>query len=342
MSGMGSAVMGTGEASGERRATLAAEEAVANPLLDEVSLKGAKGLLLSITGGRDLTLYEVDEAASRVRQEVDSDANIIVGATFDETLGDRVRVSIVASGMAKMEDTAPAASPSELRMRAQKAVAAPAGAQKAGYQGNAPDDNLARRLSEAIGHGEEPPAPDATEVGASGGTSREGWRAPGDVVIEEGFSHLTWLAQSARSRAQEGDTGDDASEDFKPAPPTDIRRGARRMPEVEDFPPLAQREYRAKSGYGADVPPRAPGASASTLDEPARLSIFQRIMGRTRHGEDSEMDDSSNRIFNKAPRESHAPTADEGWWDEDSASTSGDAPAEQPPPVPAFFNRLRK
>src|SRR4029078_7160456 len=99
MSGRAAAVMGTGEASGERRASIAAEEAIANPLLDDVSLKGARGLLLSITGGRDRTLYEVDEAASRVRQEVDPEANIIVGATFDETLGDRVRVSIVASGM---------------------------------------------------------------------------------------------------------------------------------------------------------------------------------------------------------------------------------------------------
>jgi cell division protein FtsZ len=345
MSGMGSAVMGTGEASGERRATLAAEEAVANPLLDEVSLKGAKGLLLSITGGRDLTLYEVDEAASRVRQEVDTDANIIVGATFDETLGDRVRVSIVASGMAKAEDTAPAASPSELRMRAAKAAAAPAEAGRADRSqvDNAPDDNLARRLSEAIGHGEEPGARSATETnhGTGGGTSRESWRAPGDVVIEEGFSHLTWLARSARSRAQEGDAGNDAEEDFKPAPPTDLRRGGRRMPEVEDFPPLAQREYRAKSGYGADAPPPIPGQSLSAPDEPARLSIFQRIMGRARYGEDSEVDGSANRILGKPPRESHAPTADEVWWDEDAASTS-EAPPEPQAPVPAFFSRLRK
>ena len=72
---------------------------IVNPLLDDTSLKGAKSLLLSITGGRDLTLWEVDEAANRVRQEVDPDANIIVGATFDEALGDKVRVSIVASGM---------------------------------------------------------------------------------------------------------------------------------------------------------------------------------------------------------------------------------------------------
>ena len=98
MSGMGTAMMGTGEATGERRAVLAAEEAIANPLLDDVTLKGARGLSLSISGGSDMTLYEVDEAASRVRQEVDPEANIIVGATFDEQLGDRIRVSIVASG----------------------------------------------------------------------------------------------------------------------------------------------------------------------------------------------------------------------------------------------------
>lgn len=104
MSGMGTAMMGTGEASGERRAILAAEEAIANPLLDDVTLRGARGLLLSISGGRNLTLYEVDEAASRVRAEVDPEANIIVGATFDESLGDRIRVSIVASGMLRQED----------------------------------------------------------------------------------------------------------------------------------------------------------------------------------------------------------------------------------------------
>jgi len=107
LAGMGTAMMGTGEASGTRRAIEAAEEAIANPLLDDVSLRGARGLLLSISGGRDLTLYEVDEAASRVRAEVDPEANIIVGATFDESLGDHVRVSIVASGMMRQAAVAP-------------------------------------------------------------------------------------------------------------------------------------------------------------------------------------------------------------------------------------------
>src|SRR6476661_6582486 len=81
---MGKAMMGTGEASGDKRALTAAEAAIANPLIDDSSMKGARGLLISITGGRDLTLFEVDEAATRIREEVDQDANIIVGATFDE------------------------------------------------------------------------------------------------------------------------------------------------------------------------------------------------------------------------------------------------------------------
>ena len=96
---MGKAMMGTGEASGEKRALSAAEAAISNPLIDDASMKGAKGLLISITGGRDLTLYEVDEAATRIREEVDQDANIIVGATFDESLEGIIRVSVVATGI---------------------------------------------------------------------------------------------------------------------------------------------------------------------------------------------------------------------------------------------------
>ena len=96
---MGKAMMGTGEASGEKRALSAAEAAISNPLIDDASMKGARGLLISITGGKDLTLYEVDEAATRIREEVDQDANIIVGATFDESLEGIIRVSVVATGI---------------------------------------------------------------------------------------------------------------------------------------------------------------------------------------------------------------------------------------------------
>ncbi len=99
MSEMGKAMMGTGEASGEKRAIEAAEAAISNPLLDDVSMRGARGLLISIAGGPDLTLYEVDEAATRIREEVDPEANIILGATFDDTLEGTMRVSVVATGL---------------------------------------------------------------------------------------------------------------------------------------------------------------------------------------------------------------------------------------------------
>ncbi len=104
MDEMGKAMMGTGEASGEDRAIQAAEKAIANPLLDEISLRGAKGVLINITGGDDLTLFELDEAANRIREEVDPDANIIVGSTMDPSLGGMIRVSVVATGI----DAAPA------------------------------------------------------------------------------------------------------------------------------------------------------------------------------------------------------------------------------------------
>lgn len=99
MSEMGKAMMGTGEAEGENRAIEAAEAAISNPLLDDVSMRGAKGVLINITGGLDMTLFEVDEAANRIREEVDDDANIIFGSTFDERLSGRIRVSVVATGM---------------------------------------------------------------------------------------------------------------------------------------------------------------------------------------------------------------------------------------------------
>ena len=99
MSEMGKAMMGTGEAEGERRATEAAEQAIANPLLDDTSMSGAKGVLINITAGNDITLFEVDEAANRIRDEVDGDVNIIFGSTFDEGLEGRVRVSVVATGI---------------------------------------------------------------------------------------------------------------------------------------------------------------------------------------------------------------------------------------------------
>ncbi|MGL4426637.1 MAG: cell division protein FtsZ [Alphaproteobacteria bacterium] len=119
---MGKAMMGTGQASGERRAIEAAEAAISCPLLDDVTMRGARAVLINITGGLDMTLFEVDEAANRIREEVDPNANIIFGATFDETISGYVRVSVVATGIDAKEQVVVSASPSKEAQPASSSV----------------------------------------------------------------------------------------------------------------------------------------------------------------------------------------------------------------------------
>ena len=197
--GMGSAMMGMGEASDEQRAIVAAEEAIVNPLLDNVTLKGAKSLLLSITGGRDLTLWEVDEAASRVRQEVDPDANIIVGATLDEGLDDRIRVSIVASGM-------PKAAPAEPVRDADLPVWTPRAQRE-------PDpfaiEHFGRRLTEALGGEMEPQRgsriPQRSRTKERRTAGEDGPRgAPGEVEITSQAQAKLGKPPAARVRKGSG------------------------------------------------------------------------------------------------------------------------------------------
>jgi cell division protein FtsZ len=121
MNEMGKAMMGTGEAQGEDRAVQAAEKAIANPLLDEISLKGARGVLINITAGPDLTLFELDEAANRIRAEVDPDANIMVGSTLDPEMAGQMRVSVVATGI----DAVAKAEAAPMPRRTTEPVAAP-------------------------------------------------------------------------------------------------------------------------------------------------------------------------------------------------------------------------
>jgi cell division protein FtsZ len=232
--GMGSAMMGTGEAAGERRAVIAAEQAIVNPLIDEVSLHGAKGLLISIIGGQEMTLYEVDEAVSRVRQEVDPDANIIVGATFDQSLGDKVRVSIVASGMAQSNVVRAAH-----RGAPEVALAAEAG------------EDFQRRLTDAISG--TPTAANESLAGRNTvGThdrSRpvEVWRAPGNVVIHEEAPLFVSQMTPPRPNATTADAASSpTADDFTPGPPAEVCR-ERRLPEPEDSPIAGQRDCRAKT-----------------------------------------------------------------------------------------------
>jgi cell division protein FtsZ len=172
MSEMGKAMMGTGEAEGERRALDAAEAAISNPLLDDVSMKGARGVLINITGGMDMTLFEVDEAANRIRDEVDPDANIIFGSTFDDALQGRVRVSVVATGIdgtalqqtkptrpvLVSERPAPRVVPSPAPLAANEALRAARQAEPAAGQASAPAPMPAAPLTAAVAS----PAPAAS------------------------------------------------------------------------------------------------------------------------------------------------------------------------------------
>jgi cell division protein FtsZ len=277
LAGMGTAMMGTGEAAGPRRAIEAAEEAISNPLLDDVSMQGARGLLVSISGGRDLTLYEVDEAASRVRAEVDPDANIIVGATFDETLGDRVRVSIVASGMSRAERR-DAASPSRPpidrgqaeRMPTERADGAPLpyGSERSRAE------SLPVVVHTATATPGMPPAPAPppsdfqdrlsaalwSDAVADEDPDRSGatWEGPGRVTIEPQPPFAAGPhGPPAGQMPPYAPPAPEPAGGFVPALPADVRPGAgRRVPDIAEFPPHVQRAYQEAQ---PEAPSRRPG-----------------------------------------------------------------------------------
>jgi cell division protein FtsZ len=305
MSGMGTAMMGTGEATGERRAVLAAEEAIANPLLDDVTLRGAKGLLLSISGGREMTLYEVDEAASRIRQEVDPDANIIVGATFEEQLGDRLRVSIVASGMNRAAESivgqqgglraiagaqaAPPAAASQVQQHQAPQYQAPqyqAQQQHAPHPHNQaapvppPPGDLQRRLAEALqpSHGPQGGNISPSVHNESPRQNRDSWIAPGNVMIEDGLENFPPLSGNALLRTPplpSGSPGQYYDSRFEPQAPAEIHRGSRRLPGIEEFPPQAQKEWNAHHGSGSR-------SGARDAEEPRKPGLLERFAGRGR------------------------------------------------------------
>ena len=272
---MGKAMMGTGEASGDRRAIQAAEAAIANPLLDETSMKGARGLLISITGGKDLTLFEVDEAATRIREEVDPDANIILGATFEEELEGIVRVSVVATGIdnsgTRSQDATVEARTAEMSQRlrniaqAQPALAAakPAASQPAVAQAAQPAPQAAKPAvvqAAPVASTLAAPAPkretaDLSREAFASAVGRVAAETPSPAVrghdsgitiqpldpapsVDYGMSDIEQEAPPVEEAASEPP----ADEPFIPPMP---ELPPQRIPRVEDFPPVARRQYEA-------------------------------------------------------------------------------------------------
>jgi len=266
MQNMGTALMGTGEAEGDKRALRAAEAAIANPLLDDVCMKGASGLLVSITGGNDLTLYEVDEAASRVRAEADPDANIIVGATFDDELDGSIRVSVVATGIGLAA------------ARAAAVIEAPRAA--------APQDRsrLTERLAglAALPSGGPVDLDEPSLVLAPSEVVRDApvWRAPGNVTIEKRPAQMgpMGLPLGAQKQAPAA-----PARPFQPAPPAAVRRPVRRMPSVDELPVVAQNAIKAKAA--GDAP--AIGLAA----QKKKVGFLERLanVGKSRKDTDAEM-----------------------------------------------------
>jgi cell division protein FtsZ len=302
---MGKAMMGTGEATGDKRALTAAEAAIANPLIDDSSMKGARGLLISITGGKDLTLFEVDEAATRIREEVDQDANIIVGATFDETLDGIIRVSVVATGI-------------EQAQIARNAAAAPAVATTATATAtSSPDNRLAEltarlradnaRLAERAQKLEPATAPQAAPVpaqapGAAAPAQRSSsnveraalaaiaaavetpQQAPiqpasyGDVTVRPIAQKPTLFPdhnEAARTEPEQPAT----PETFIPQAAERAPARSPRMPKFEDLPMPAQAEIRQARGEAEEEHPQK-----------SKLSLLQRLanVGLGRRDEETE------------------------------------------------------
>jgi cell division protein FtsZ len=247
MSGMGKAMMGTGEATGEKRAIEAAEAAISNPLLDDVSMKGARGLLISITGGKDLTLYEVDEAATRIREEVDPDANIILGATFDESLEGVIRVSVVATGVHGA---------TQLQLPADNQFIAD---QTGQFAATDPAAQATQIMDPALAPAAQAPAAQAAAV--RGGEYDADIQVAGsaDQAAVDGAGYVTEPAP---------ETVPDHDQSYIPPAAADAGQVLPRMPDVDDFPPIAVRELKARDGEGEEL-----GIEA----QKKRVGFFERL-----------------------------------------------------------------
>ncbi len=285
MSEMGKAMMGTGEASGEKRAIEAAEAAISNPLLDDVSMRGARGLLISISGGPDLTLYEVDEAATRIREEVDPEANIILGATFDETLDGTMRVSVVATGLA-IEDVVDLDGEldDDMDEASTRSVYGYAGA---GPISPAPMADRPAAMQEAPAQTvEEPKFVEHLEVAESTVVAE-------DPVAEEAPAATDVMLAEAGTVDETSYGNEDEPELAAPAAPRiqTETKAAPRIPDPEDFPPIAQQQFAAR---GKEI-----GEIAEHSHKKQRKSLLERLasVGLGRRDEPiapTELDKPSN------------------------------------------------
>jgi cell division protein FtsZ len=261
---MGKAMMGTGEAEGDKRALTAAEAAISNPLIDDASMKGARGLLISITGGRDLTLYEVDEAATRIREEVDQDANIIVGATFDESLDGMIRVSVVATGIDQAMSQRPIVPVADTRM-ADVAQRIRAENQRI-VERTRPEPTRPAAAAPAIPATAPTAAPAAVHASIESAAKAAIAAAIEDVSIRPLAPKPSLFIDPSASEPEVATP--DVLEPAAFIPPQPERVPARpRMPRLDELPVPAQNEIRARRGEVRE----------DDHPEKRRMSLLQRL-----------------------------------------------------------------
>jgi cell division protein FtsZ len=249
---MGKAMMGTGEASGEKRALAAAEAAISNPLIDDASMNGAKGLLISITGGKDLGLYEVDEAATRIREEVDQDANIIVGATFDESLEGIIRVSVVATGIDQASLSRPMTAPeARIAELTQKLRADQLRAEQQHRAGDRVERIETRAVPLATPVASVPPGqtPEAIENAAKAAVAAAVLPMVEDVTIRPIPPKPSLFPEQVAQPAEPPP----APRAFIPPAPERTTNRPPRMPRIDELPRPAQAELRAQRGEAPEA-----------------------------------------------------------------------------------------
>jgi cell division protein FtsZ len=314
---MGKAMMGTGEASGEKRALSAAEAAISNPLIDDASMKGARGLLISITGGKDLTLYEVDEAATRIREEVDQDANIIVGATFDESLEGIIRVSVVATGIDQASLARPA-SPPEARIAELTQKLRAEQQRTAGERVDRPETRaiplatptvpqVAQQTSEAI------------ENAARAAVAAAVLPPMEDVTIRPIPPKPSLFPEQGAAAAEAAPV----PRNFIPPAPERTSNRPRRMPEIDELPRPAQAELRARRGEQIE----------GEHPEKRKVGLLRRLaavgLGRREEEAEPERLPMNVRPVRAAPRAADQP----------SRGPVPPAPARGPEPVSEYAKR---
>ncbi|MBW7921350.1 MAG: cell division protein FtsZ, partial [Rubellimicrobium sp.] len=315
MDEMGKAMMGTGEAEGEDRALHAAEKAIANPLLDEISLRGAKGVLINITGGYDLTLFELDEAANKIREEVDPEANIIVGSTLDPSMEGVMRVSVVATGIDAV------ARESEVPV---------------------PRRQLSQPLRETVSIEEQVPEPAAVAARAPE-PAVAAMREPAPVASHRGLFDDPIFDEPA---ATDAGGADEAAHDGLPPPAYNPQRARAPEPRAADPVPEPRAARQAEDFVAPRPPAGTPSAEAlarlqNAMRRPADTPRAPAPDARAPRPEVEKPRFGLNSLINRMTGTGHAPQAAADAWHDEADAGPEAAPDEERDriEIPAFLRR---